>query len=286
MGKNRIITVFTLLVLALFACRNFESQPQRIAVAKAGEKILYYDEIPNLIQAGMSKEDSIAIIRNYINKWAKREILKLKAIENLTADFRTEVEKELDEIRTNLLIHRYQQQMVSEKLDTLIEEQEIESYYASSASTFILNNNIIRALFIKVPSNIPELDRISSLFRSNDQSSLAQLELLCYQFADKFDDFDEEWIPMVNLLAELPINIDSQEDFLKRNPYFETSDSLFTYYVRIRDYKLRGSIAPYDYARKNIQSIILNTRKMNFLQELEAGVFSEAIRTSTFKIYQ
>lgn len=286
MGRDRIIIRLVVFVMLVSACDNYNSNSRRIAVAKAGEQILYYDQIPNLIMPGMTATDSIAVIQNYVNKWAKREILKLKAIENLTPEFRSEVERQLDEIRTNLLIHRYQQQMISQRLDTLITEEEIENHYAANSSTFILNNNIVKALFIRAPAGTPNLESINSLFRSDNPSDLAQLELISYQFADKFDDFNEEWIPLTYLLAELPVTIDNQEEFLRRNRYFETSDSLFNYYVKIREYQLRSTIAPYEYARNNIISIILNSRKMVFLQELENGVFNEAIRASVFTIYQ
>jgi hypothetical protein len=285
MAGIRYSTGILLLSLLISSCRDFKPQAQRITVAKAGEKVLFYDQIPNLIQPGLAYADSVAIIQNYVNRWAKREILKLKAIENLTPEFRSEVERQLDEIRTNLLIHRYQQQMISQKLDTLISEEEIEKHYNENSQTFILNNNIVKALFIKVPSNVPNIEKVPSLLRSSDPTSLAQLELFCYQFADKFDDFDEQWIHLNTLLVELPATVEDQEDFLRRNRYFETQDSLFNYYVAIRDYKLRATVAPYDYARNNILAIILNARKMDFLQELENGVFNEAIRADLFKLY-
>jgi len=286
MAKTSLAGLILVVLIAGTSCGDFKSQPQRIAVARAGDKVLYYDQIPGLVQPGMSEADSIAVIQNYINKWAKRKIMKLKAIENVTTEFRNEVETQLDEIRTNLLIHSYQQQMISQKLDTIISETEIENYYASSSSTFVLSNNIIKALFIKVPSGVPNSDRVSYLLRSDDPTSLAQLELWCYQFADKFDDFGEEWIPFSILISELPGVVENQEEFLRRNVFYETGDSLFNYYVRIRDYKLRGTIAPYDYARTNILSIILNNRKMDFLQDLENGIFTEAIRTDIYKLYQ
>lgn len=285
MAGIRFSSGIILLSLLIASCREFKPQTNRTAVAKAGEKVLFFDQIPNIVQPGIAYEDSVAIIQNYINRWAKREILKLKAIENLTPEFRSEVERQLDEIRTNLLIHRYQQQIISQRLDTLISEEEIERHYNENSQTFVLNSNIVKALFIKVPSNVPNIERVPTLLRSGEPTSLAQLELFCYQFADKFDDFEEEWVPFVTLLAELPVIIENQEEFLTRNKYFETQDAYYNYYVKIRDYRLRANIAPYEYARNNIRSIILNTRKMIFLQELENGVFNEAIRANVFKLY-
>lgn len=288
MGKNSIAVTlaFILIIVFVVSCDNYQKQGrQRIAVAKAGDLILYYDQIPNLVQPGMSSADSIVVIRNYINKWAKKEILKLKAIENLSPEFKSEVEKEIAEIRTNLLIHRYQQQMIDQKLDTIIAEEEIERYYASSGSTFILNTNIVKALFIRMPENTPGINSVAGLYRSDKHEDITQLELICYQYADKYDDFDEEWIPLTYLLAELPVNVNNQEEFLRKNSWFETSDENFRYFVRIREYKLRSETAPYEYARNNIRSLILNTRKMEFLLELENGLFNEAIRSNKYIIF-
>ena len=67
------------------------------------------------------------------------------------------------------------------------------------------------------------------LARSNDQNDLQQLESYCYQFAEKFDDFNEEWVPMDRLSVELQQDIENEENFLKRNTFFETSDSASVY---------------------------------------------------------
>jgi hypothetical protein len=272
-------------IILLSACREFNSQAKRIPLAKAGEKVLYYDEIPNGVQPGMSAADSAAVVQNYINRWAKREILKLKAVQNLTPEFKTEVERQVEEMRTNLLIHQYQQQMISQKMDTVVTAAEIENYYASKESSFVLNINIIKALFIRIPSDMPNLSQVSQWYRSNDPQDIARLEAFCYQFADKFDDFDEQWIPFSILLSELPVTIDNQDEFLKRNSYFEAEDSGYHYFVSIREYRQRGTVAPFEYVTENIKSMILNSRRMEFLQGLENGVFSEAIRENIFTIY-
>ncbi|MDX9929554.1 MAG: hypothetical protein RBS37_06860 [Bacteroidales bacterium] len=286
MERGKLSALLLLISLAVISCRNYQPQAQRIAIARAGDKTLFYDQIPGLIQPGMSAADSTALVQNYINKWAKREILKLKAIENLTPEFRTEVEGQIDEIRTNLLIHRYQQQMINQKLDTLITEEEIESHYASNESTFVLNTNIVKALFIRVPLDIPNITRVAELYRSDSPDDRTQLQLFCYQYADRYDDFGDDWIPFNFLVAELPLTIDNQEEFLRRNTWYETSDSTFRYFVRINDYRLRSATAPYDYVKNNIRSLILNSRKMAFLQDLETGVFNEAIRSNKFITYQ
>ena len=58
-------------ILLLTGCNSKRNQIKRNAVAEVGSTILYYDEMPKLIQRGVNEADSVALIQNYINKWAK-----------------------------------------------------------------------------------------------------------------------------------------------------------------------------------------------------------------------
>jgi hypothetical protein len=272
-------------ILILTGCNSKHNLTKRTAVAEVGNTILYYDEMPKLIQRGVNEVDSVALIQNYINKWAKRQLLLQKAEDNLSPALKDEIDKQLDETRSNLVIYQYQQQMIMEKLDTLLTDTELENYYTSNENSFVLTSNIVKALFIKLPLETPDLNKIRVLARSNDQKELQKLESICYQFAEKFDDFNEDWIPMNRLSVELNQNIDNEEDFLKRNTFIESSDSASTYLVSIRDYRLRSSLAPFEYVKDDIKRIILNSRRFEFIQSLENGIYNDALKKNSFKIY-
>jgi hypothetical protein len=280
---NKAANILIIIVL-ITACNNKTERVNRIALAKVGETTLYYDEVPRLFQPGISPQDSIAVMQNYINKWAKKELMYLKAEQNLTAEFKMEIEKQLMETRSNLVIYQYQRQMMLEKMDTTITDEEMEGYYASNEKNFQLNSNIVKALFIKVPVETPGIDKIRLWARSTEQKDIQQLETYCYQFAEKFDDFNEYWVTMDRLSVELPQDIINQDDFLRRNTWYETSDSSSVYMITIRDFRQRYTLAPFDYVKNDIKSIILNNRRFEFLQSLENGIYNEAIKENTFKI--
>jgi hypothetical protein len=278
-------TLIIILTVFLLAGCNKKNTPKRIAVAEVAKVVLYYDEIPRLIQRGINESDSAAIIQNYINKWAKRQLLMQKAEENLSSELKAEISSQLEETKTNLVIYQYQRQMMLEKMDTVLTETELENYYAANEKSFILTSNIVKALFIKLPVETPEIEKIKLLARTNDQGNLLQLESYCYQFAEKFDDFDEKWVPMDRLTVELQEDIENEENFLKRNTFFETTDSTSTYLISIRDYRLRGSLAPFEYVKDDIKRIIWNTRRFEFIQSLENGIYNDALKENSFKIY-
>jgi hypothetical protein len=281
--NKAVIILMTCFLLA--GCSNQKNSTVRIPVAEVGKDVLYYDEIPQTMLSGINKVDSTSIIQNYINKWAKRELLLQKAEENLSPVLKDEIRNQLEETRINLVIYQYQRQMMLEKMDTVLSDNELENYYATNEKSFILSTNIVKALFIKLPLETPNLEKIKILARSNDQKDFQQLESYCYQFAEKFDDFNEDWVSMDRLSVELQHDIENEENFLKRNTFFETSDSNSVSLISIRDYRLIATIAPYEYVKNDIKRIIWNARRFEFIQSLENGIYNDALKKNSFKIY-
>lgn len=278
--------LFIILILpAFYGCRNSDSQLNRIPVAKAGNKVLYYDEIPMHVKNWDSPADSISQIQGFINKWARRELMYKKAMENLPPELMNEIEVQLGETRLNLIAYEYQRMMMLQKMDTLISQEELEKYYSENEASFMLTSNIVKALFIKLPVETPNIWKIKSLARSDKQKDFQELESICYQFAEKFDDFNEEWITMDRLSIELKKEFSNQEDFLRRTKFYETRDTASVYLIAINEFRLRGTLSPFEHVREDIKRLIWNNRRIEFIQDLEDGIFNEAIRENSFKIY-
>ena len=281
---NRILTIGIILIITA-GCGNSRRDPKRVAVARAGDVFLYQDQIPRLITEETSTMDSAGIIHDYINKWARKEFLYQKAVENLSPELKDEIDKQIEETRADLVIYQYQRQMMLEKMDTTVTEAEMENYYSANQKSFFLGSNIIKALFIKLPVETPDIYRIRRLARSNEQDDLQQLESICYQFADKFDDFNEKWIPFDRLSVELPEDISNEEYFLRRTSFYESNDSTYIYFITIRDYRLRSALAPFEYVRDDIKRIIWNNRRLEFIQALENGIYNDALKENDFTIF-
>jgi HEPN domain-containing protein len=207
-----------------------------------------------------------------------------KAEANLPPDLRNEIEEQLQSTRVNLVVYEYQRMMMLQKMDTVITQEELENYYKSNENSFMLTSNIVKALFIKLPVETPNISKIKSLARSNNQKDFQELESICYQFAEKFDDFNEEWITMDRLSLELNEDISNQENFLKKTTFYETGDSSSVYLIAINDYRLRGSLSPFEYVKEDIKRIIWNNRRIKFIQDLENGIYDEALKENSLTI--
>jgi len=281
----RTASILIVLVLAV-SCNRDKNEPDRKAVAMAGDEVLYFDQIPStLVMPGMSGTDSVSAVQSYIRRWSRKELMALRAEENLTADYKDEVNRQLDEMRNNLLIYQYQQQMIIQRMDTIVTDSELQDYYVSNLNTFLLTTNLVKALFIKLPAATPDIEKVRKLYKSSIPEEIRELEDYCSRFALRYDDYDDAWIPFTHVLMEVPLEIENQEEWLARNSAVELKDDKFTYFVAIREYKLRNSVAPFEYIHGQVRTIILNNRRNDFLQKLEDGIYNEAVRSNTLKVY-
>ncbi len=282
---TRLLLPLIILTL-LFSCRQPGEDEGRRPLARAGDRVLYLDQIPDrLVVPGMERADSIAAVQSYIRQWARKELIAMKAEANLTPEYKAEVNRQLTEMRNSLLTYQYQQQMIIQKMDTIVTDNELQDYYINNLSTFTLTSNIVKALFIKLPAGMPELEKVRRLYRSQDDGELRELENICAQYSVRYDDYNDEWIPFTQLLMEVPFDSNDQERWLARNKAVELKDERFSYFITIREYRLRNSVAPFEYISGQIRTIILNNRRNDFLQKLEEGIYNEAVSNNTLKLY-
>ncbi|MCK4746441.1 MAG: hypothetical protein KAT15_05375, partial [Bacteroidales bacterium] len=200
-------------------------------------------------------------------------------------DDQKDVTLQLDEYRSSLLIYKYEQKLLAQKLDTLITLEEVQTYYDENPSNFSLDDHIIKCLYIKLPVDAPNLYIIRQLYRSEREEDFQQLESYCYQYAVKYDYFNEDWIPFESITRELPSEVRSPERYLRYNRYIEQQDSTHRYLVNIREYQLAGMVAPLPYVETRIRTIILNKRKVQFINDLENNIYMDALNKGDFTIY-
>ncbi len=255
-------------------------------VASVGNRYLYREDIPGNFVTGISKEDSSKYIENYINRWIRNQLLAQKAELYLPEKQKEDIERQVEETRRNLLVYRYEQDLILQKMDTSVADTVIENFYEKQKDLYALDYNIVKALFIKIPLTAPDISKARRWYRSDRDADYTKLESYCYQYAVKFDDFKDRWIRFDLLLKEVPLTITNQERYLRYNPFIEAKDSAYQYFVRINEYRLRGSDAPVEYVADQIRQVILNERKIKFIRELENNIYSEALNRKAFEIYK
>ncbi len=277
--------VVPVIFLLLFSCEHKVRQNSEKPIARVLNKELYASDIRGIFPEGISHEDSIQITKNFIEKWIRRQLLLNKAELNLT-ESEKDVKEQIDNYRSSLLIYKYEQSLLKQKLDTVINFQEIEEYYNNNQSNFLLGKTLVKALYIKIKRSAPDLWKLRQWYRQDDPESIKNLEAYCYKNADYYDYFNEQWVDFSSLVDKVPIQIGNPENYLRYRQYIEAYDSTHNYFIRVFKVAFKGDPSPIELVEDNIEKIILNKRKIELLSTLEEDIYNDALKRGLFTIYE
>lgn len=276
--------LIVLILSLLSGCSYFsKSSPGDFVVARVGDKVLLRRELAGVLRGGLTKTDSINQSKDYIQRWINQELMLSLAEENLSED-QKDVQIELDEYRASLIIHRYQQQLISQKLDTVVTSEDIHQFYDLHPEQFILDQYIVKAIYIEVPKNVAKADQLKRWMSASDDNSRTELEKYSFQNATKFDYFGDQWVDFSQIRSRMPVSFTSPEVTLKQNRFIESTDDNKYYLAAIRDYRLIGDKAPFEFAKNRIANLILNNRKMMLIDELQKNIYLKGKKENLFKI--
>jgi len=277
-------TLVVILVFSLMQCSKTNVVNDAV-IAQVGEKKLLQSEIAQIIPSEITEQDSSLMADEYVKKWVKQELLIKKANENLTLEQKN-LNKEIEEYRNSLIIYKYKNELMNQQMDTLVTKRQIEQYYTANHDNFQLNNNIVKAIFIKIPIDVANPKLLKELVDDTSEEGLNGLREYCIQYAKAFDFFNDNWVDFEVVKMNIPGEIADEKQFLARNNQIELKDLNYYYLVSFLDYKLQNELAPIEYVEENIKNLILNKRKIEFLKQVEENVYKEGVRQNKFKIYK
>ncbi|MDP2891495.1 MAG: hypothetical protein Q8P34_21335 [Bacteroidota bacterium] len=281
MIKTGFFSIIFALLLA--SCHLFVETGEPIA--QVGKHVLTMEELGKNIPDYLDETDSSLWADDYVKRWIQSELLLLKAEENLRADMK-DVSKELDEYRNSLIVYRYKNELMKQKMDTTVNEADILKYFNENRENFILNRNIVKAIYIKVPVAVSSPENLKDLCISDDPEQLAKLNEYCISYAKIYDRFNDQWVAADMVLENTPVEITNQQHFLERNRFVESSDMNYYYLVCIRDYRFSGKVSPLDYVYNDIRNLILSKQKIQFLKQIEKDVYKEGVDNKKVKVFK
>ncbi len=274
----------------LCSCNNinldFESRSKKKnVVARVYDKYLYTTDIQGLVSKDATPQDSALIVKSYIDDWIKQNIILHLAEINLPEEQKN-VERQLQEYRNSLITFAYEQELVRQRLDTTVTDEEIEKYYNENNRNFVLKSNIIKGIFVKAAKKTPKVDKVKGWMRSSKEKDRQQLEDFCYQYALDYSLNESEWMQFDDLLKRVPIKTYDKEEFLRNNRFIEITDSVNVYYVSILGFQTSESNSPLNFVKETIRELIINKRKLMLIEEMQKSAFKQAQQNNEFEIYQ
>lgn len=269
----------------LSGCNSSSVNKNEKPVARVFNDYLYSSDLKGVTPAGISVSDSTALTKDFIEKWVRSQLLLNKAEINLTEEEK-DVELQIKNYRSSLLIYAYQQSYLRQNLDTVVSAGEIEDYYNENKSNFVLGEPLMKGLYIKIPANAPEIYKLRQWYRADDTESIKNLEGYCFKYATVYDHFNESWVNLNEVLRMMPAVGTDYEATLRYRKYLEVKDKDFIYFVNVKEILQEGTVSPLELVKNDIHYIILNKRKVKLINELETSVYSDAQNRENFTIYQ
>lgn len=280
---NRSITIICGFLLILFSCNLRENVGDDV-VARIGDDYLLFSELSENVSKGLNKEDSLVAASSYIKKWLENKLMLQKAELNLKDDIKA-FEQELEDYRRTLMVYAYEKELIREKLDTNVTDEEIEAYYNASLQRFKLKEDILQLKYAKFPIPFQGEPKLKELLTSEDIEQQEELRSYCEKYALAYHLDNSSWVTLNNFLKELP-QLTHEKGFLRQKAYTQQQDSSAFYFIYTNDVKFKGDVAPIGYEKNNIKRVIINKRKQELKKQIRVDLYREALLKKEIEIYE
>ena len=281
----KYIVYISILILFLISCSDENHQNNRKKVVSVNGTILYENELINDIPSGLLEEDSINFINQYINNWIKDQLV-LKKAEDLLPEHVKNINNKVKKYRNSLITYEYEQIYIKKRLDTIINDEEIEDYYNDHSDDFILKDYIVKCMYLKINKNAPDQKILKKSYLLNNEEDELFLRTYSLKHAIEFYYNNEEWVYFDEILKKIPLQDFNKKKFIQKKKKLTFEEDNFIYYINIYDFRLEDGVSPLSFEKEKIRSIILNMRSTELRKKLKTDLYNDALKNKSIEYYK
>ena len=267
------------------SCGDDSDESQTIALAKVNDVVLSKTEVLYNLPDGLSPEDSLIFVQNYVNQWVQEQVVYQKALEVLPEESKN-VDYQLEKYRRSLLTFTYEQLYIQDRLDTNVSMAEITEFYEANIEDFALRDYIVKAVYAKYTNITPDLEKVKTWYKLKTEDDWISLQSHANLYSVKFYNDTSNWVFFDEVLAEIPLTDINKGSFIrnKRNISFE--DEGIVYFVNILDARLQDDVSPIEFEKDRIKGILLNIRMNELRKQLKTELYNDAQKAQIINIYK
>lgn len=229
---------------------------------------------------GLSADDSLALVRDYIDSWVKEKLILHEAEQHLSPREKN-FSKELSDYRNSLLIQKYYEKLWSK--DTALKrvtESEISEFARSLDDRYTVEKEIVRVNYVKIPSNWSQLPTVKEmLFDENRRQD--EKETLVNMLGDSIEYLldDDEWLYLDDLQNEVSFQIEPQQLTGKGTvTRIEKEVGENTVLLVILDYRSQRSVNETKEERAAAGMLLMNQRKAQYINQYVQDLYDKAVK--------
>ena len=275
-----------LVAMLVSSCDYFKAPKEPKAIARVGKKYLYQEDILDLVPKGTSKNDSIAIVKSFIDRWATQQLLFEASERNLSNEKVASFNELMEQYKVDLYTKAYLEELVIRQVDTLVTDEQIENYYLKNKQYFKNASELVKMRYINLVKENPKFAKIKAKFSSFTKKDRKELEQLAVQFKS-YAFNDSIWVDINQVYEKLPfLNIENKNKYISSGINFQYPDSTTIWLVKVNKVLPKNSATPLEFLKPTIKQIIINNRKLELVNTIEKEITNDAINDKKYEIYK
>ena len=255
-----------------------EKKQQAGAAVELNGHYVYRSTLDSLT-LGMSPEDSLRAAQQFVREWAQDILLSDEMMSRSNA----QIEALVADYRRTLYAQAYEERLVERRMPKTITDSMVNAVYQQMPERFKLDESIMKGMLVVVPADAPNVIKLRQWMAA---LSLDKIEKYAYQNASGYELFTDQWKTTSEIIRLLPIERMDLEAKLKGANHIEVSDSSKIYLLQITDKVMRGESMPVEYARPEIEKMILSARRVEFMRKERERLYNEAIQKQKIHFYE
>ncbi|UPT71479.1 MAG: hypothetical protein M0D53_03635 [Flavobacterium sp. JAD_PAG50586_2] len=275
-----------LVLLMVCSCNYFNPEQKPQSIARVGKNYLYKSDIATLVPAGTSKEDSLLLVRDFIDRWASQKLLIDAAERNLSDAKKKEYNALIKQYKIDLYTRAYIEEVVRNTVDTIVSQKELKKYYDENKENFKTNGTLVQLRFVNLSRNNPRFATISSKFFDYNKKDKKFWDTYKLQFKS-FALNDSVWVDMSQVYAKLPvINPENRDEFIRPGKRIQIQDKEDTYLIKVKNVIDKNQVSPFEFSKPTLKEVILNKRKLELIKKFEKDITNDAIKNKDYEVYK
>ena len=278
--KSLYAGLFALLSISLLvSCKWNKSVTEYVygktPMVEIGTDVLYEEDIKQVLPLGLSDADSTLFAQQFIKNWAQDVLFYQNAIRNIPDT--KDIDRLVENYRRSLIEHEYQRRLIEQKFSSEISDEDIEQFYNDNERLFVLDESLLKGLFLKISNKSHDLSDIRKLYTLQDDESFEEIEKYSIRNAARCEFFYDNWRTVAEIEVLLPALDKPLEAQLKNGGGFEFKDEEYIYLLNVSEYAPKGGIEPLDHARSRIRGLLINSNEVSYMRKIKEDLYDAAI---------
>ena len=253
-------------------------------IVEIGTDVLYVEDIKQVVPLGLSEADSTLFAQQFIKNWAQDVLFYQNAIRNIPDT--KDIDRLVENYRSSLIEHEYQRRLIEQKFSSETAEEDIERFYNDNERLFVLDESLLRGLFLKISNKSHDLSDIRKLYTRQDDESFEEIEKYSIRNAARCEFFYDNWRTVAEIEVLLPPLEKPLETMLKDNGSFEFKDEEYIYLLNVSEFAPKGGIEPLDHARSRIRGLLINSNEVSYMRKIKEDLYDAAIEKNRIIFHQ